>query len=771
MQPVTNTSPQLPVGGLFFVTIPTVNPNVCCMCMSTLVAAQNIPAGTSVYTANHDVNSDSHSNNVDMYEYPYDYNYNYNNDGVLNEEGQKQKQKQKQEQEQKEECETENKHKEDDNDEEDDDDDDNDEDDDENDEDYDDDDDNDNDDNEEEQKEADEEEEKEEKEEEDANKEKKEEKDEDNNDDNMDVDDDTNDVVPHNNMDVTRANTVVYGNGNGNGSSINNNSNNNKVKLSVTSPSPLLVGKSVSHVSTTNTCASVVTTDLLRQRFKRQSLDELQIEQENDQVLLSSAVKLLESAGSDDDTTFASSPSILNLKTYIAECKDILRAREAVMTQKRRHEYRRLILQTPPNNYDFFCRQDPQKQYELIEESRQINKMLISAIPPRNQVLSNSFLSMEEKLVVVKKLNQIESDITNEVFSSSTSRMQYWISTFLQIPFGKYSSDITSPSCAAMTTTDRLLYARDILDKAAVGMQAAKQQILQQLAVYLTNPQGTKGCVMGFHGSPGVGKTNLVVNGLSKVFGTNRPAVFIGLGGFTDGTALCGHQETWEGATCGRIVQELIACKCMDPIFVFDELDKVADTPRGEEIINILMQMVDPVVNNKFQDKYFAGINIDLSRCFFVFTYNHEDKISPILLDRIYRVKIEDYTLKDKIVICRQHLIPQIVSKIGFANSDHVILSDAIIEFMLNEYCGGSREGGVRSLQKCITSLYTALHVEYLMSLPSKTKTTNANVNANDATATTNNIVITVQDLRKYLIVEEIARKSSNYATMHALYS
>ena len=110
----------------------------------------------------------------------------------------------------------------------------------------------------------------------------------------------------------------------------------------------------------------------------------------------------------------------------------------------------------------------------------------------------------------------------------------------------------------------------------------------------------------------GTGKTTLVKDGISKIL--NRPFALIALGGATDSSCLEGHGYTYEGSTWGKIVDILIQTRCSNPIIYFDELDKISDTPRGEEIIGILTHLIDATQNNNFHDKYFSEIDFDLSK-------------------------------------------------------------------------------------------------------------------------------------------------------------
>ena len=204
--------------------------------------------------------------------------------------------------------------------------------------------------------------------------------------------------------------------------------------------------------------------------------------------------------------------------------------------------------------------------------------------------------------------------------------------------------------------------------------------------------------------------TSLVKEGISKIL--NRPFAFIALGGATDSSFLEGHGYTYEGSTWGKIVQILIESKCMNPVIYFDELDKISDTPRGEEIAGILTHLTDTTQNSQFHDKYFAEINFDLSKCLFIFSYNDETKVNSILKDRMYRIKTKGYMSKEKTVIANNYLLPKIREQVRF-NSDDIIIPNDVIAHINDLHC--NKEDGVRNLKRCLEIIYTKLNLYRLM--------------------------------------------------------
>lgn len=198
--------------------------------------------------------------------------------------------------------------------------------------------------------------------------------------------------------------------------------------------------------------------------------------------------------------------------------------------------------------------------------------------------------------------------------------------------------------------------------------------------------------------------------GISKIL--NRPFAFIALGGATDSSFLEGHSYTYEGSTWGKIVQILIDSKCMNPVIYFDELDKISETPKGEEIAGILTHLTDTSQNSQFHDKYFSEIDFDLSKCLFIFSYNDETKVNPILKDRMYRIQTKGYTLKQKTVISNQYLLPRIRDQVKFSSED-IIIPEETIHYLVDTFC--NKEDGVRNLKRCLEIIHTKLNLFRLM--------------------------------------------------------
>ena len=250
-----------------------------------------------------------------------------------------------------------------------------------------------------------------------------------------------------------------------------------------------------------------------------------------------------------------------------------------------------------------------------------------------------------------------------------------------------------------------------VLDDSVYGHSKAKRQIERVIGQWITGEQS--GYCFGFEGPPGVGKTSLARKGLANCLkdkdGTTRPFSFIALGGSSNGSTLSGHNYTYVGSTWGRIVDILMEQKCMNPIIFIDELDKVSRTENGKEIIGILTHLIDPTQNEGFQDKYFNGIDIDMSKALFIFSYNDVSSIDKILLDRIHRIKFDHLTLFDKLEITTKYILPELYEKIGL--NDIIQLDNQVIKFIIENY---TNESGVRKLKEILFEIISEINLEIL---------------------------------------------------------
>uniref|UniRef100_A0A6C0KXR8 Uncharacterized protein n=1 Tax=viral metagenome TaxID=1070528 RepID=A0A6C0KXR8_9ZZZZ len=357
------------------------------------------------------------------------------------------------------------------------------------------------------------------------------------------------------------------------------------------------------------------------------------------------------------------------------------------------------------NDFNFFDSLLVDEQKKIIKELREINKICRIEKPYRITLLESSIPSIF-KAAAMKKINLLRY---MEPGSGEYYKIKSWVDTFMHIPFGVNRSLPINISDGVDACHEFMEQAKNTLDSAVYGLNDAKMQIMQMLGQLVTNPSAL-GTAIAIQGPMGTGKTTLVKEGISKIL--NRPFAFIALGGATDSSFLEGHSYTYEGSTWGKIVQIIIDSKCMNPVIYFDELDKISETPKGEEIAGILTHLTDTSQNSQFHDKYFAEIDFDLSKCLFIFSYNDETKVNPILRDRMYRICTKGYDSKQKIVISNNYLLPKIREQVKFQQED-IIISDDAINHIIENYC--NKEDGVRNMKRCLEIIYTKLNLYRLM--------------------------------------------------------
>jgi ATP-dependent Lon protease len=340
------------------------------------------------------------------------------------------------------------------------------------------------------------------------------------------------------------------------------------------------------------------------------------------------------------------------------------------------------------------------KKKKLNKQMKQIEALVSEGDVPRKFRVLELPIQDSTKASVIKKIDML-GQMEDE--GGDTHKLRSWIDGFMRIPFGDTvplpvkMDDGPAPCAAFLSET------RSSLDKAVYGMEPAKTQIMQILAQWIANP-GSVGNVIALKGPMGVGKTSFAKNGVASVL--KRPFEFFSLGGATDSANFVGHSYTYEGSMWGRVVDSLINARCMNPVMYFDELDKVSETPHGQEIVSMLIHLTDRSQNSQFHDRYFAGVDIDLSQCLFVFSFNDESKVHPILKDRMQMITCTGYSADDKFQIVEKYIWPQMLERTNFKELS--IKSDAI-KFLIREY--SSEEEGVRTLIRALETLTTRINL------------------------------------------------------------
>ena len=360
---------------------------------------------------------------------------------------------------------------------------------------------------------------------------------------------------------------------------------------------------------------------------------------------------------------------------------------------------------TSKNDFKYFKNLEKKKKEEYLKKINELKEINNNVDKPKLLKIIESDINLSNKAIIVNKIQNYKS---LSPYSGEYFKLKNWVEGINKIPFGVYKKPCVSLSVSSKKDIKNYLdKVKNDMDDAVYGHDNAKKQILQVIAQTITK-SSEGGSVIAIQGPPGVGKTQLIQDGISKAL--DKPFEFISLGGATDSAFLEGFDYTYEGSRWGKLIDCIMNAKCMNPVIFFDELDKVSDTSKGEEIINVLMHITDSTQNNHFNDKYFQGIDFDLSKCIFIFSFNDEWKINRILKDRMYIIRTDGFQLNEKIKISKNYLIPKIINSVGY-KEENIILSDDVIKFIIENY---TFEGGVRKLKECVLEICKEINLRRL---------------------------------------------------------
>ena len=355
-------------------------------------------------------------------------------------------------------------------------------------------------------------------------------------------------------------------------------------------------------------------------------------------------------------------------------------------------------------NINYFHKLEKDKKTKYLSEIKKLNEINELNMPLKFKIL-NSDMDLNTKAIAMRNIEKLNE---MDVSTGEYSKMDKWINGLISIPFNKFVSLSVNNNNTIEEKREFIVNTKSILDKSIYGHNDAKTHILQVIGKWIKNPQ-SQGNVLALQGPMGNGKTTLVKEGIAKAIG--RPFSFIALGGQSDSSLFEGHSYTYEGSHWGRIIDILIESKCMNPVIYFDELDKVSETYKGEEIIHMLTHLTDPSQNSLFQDNYYPGINIDLSKVLFIFSFNDESKVNRVLKDRMYVINTKGFNTKEKNKICRDYVLPELYDTYLFKHED-IIINDDILEYVIDKFT--NKEEGVRNLKRCIESIISKINIYYL---------------------------------------------------------
>jgi flagellar biosynthesis GTPase FlhF len=359
---------------------------------------------------------------------------------------------------------------------------------------------------------------------------------------------------------------------------------------------------------------------------------------------------------------------------------------------------------------DFFIQVTEPKRKDIIKALQDLKNITSVDTPYKFRILSSA-MDLYSKKIALYKTDQL---LNTEPGTGDYYKLKTWLDTLLDIPWGEHNYINVHDAMVPQFLSN----ARATMDTVIHGQDETKDIIIQIISKMLTNP-GKCGNVFAIYGPPGVGKTTIIKDGMSKALGI--PFAFLSLGGATDSSYLDGHGYTYEGSTPGKIVDILRKVRCMNPIFYFDELDKVSETRKGEEVANLLIHLTDPSQNTLFQDKYLGNVNMDISKSIFVFSFNDITKVNPILLDRMELIYVKGFTPEEKLAITRNYILPEMLEtyKLYLPTSTEqppqktpaVVFTDENLDYVINYENLSVKEQGVRQIKRRLEKICSQLNI------------------------------------------------------------
>lgn len=315
----------------------------------------------------------------------------------------------------------------------------------------------------------------------------------------------------------------------------------------------------------------------------------------------------------------------------------------------------------------------------------------------------NQLEKYKERIDKSKLTKEGKEKLSNELLrlknmslsSSEANVIRTYLDWVLDIPWGKYSKESID-----------VVKAREVLDDEHYGLDDVKDRVIEYLAVKKFS-KSQKGPILCLVGPPGVGKTS-IARSIAKAI--NRKYSRISLGGMRDEAEIRGHRKTYVGAIPGRIAYALKESKTMNPLILFDEIDKINSDYKGDPS-DALLEILDNEQNKDFRDSYLE-IPMNLSRAMFIATANTLDTIPRPLLDRMEVIEVTGYTYEEKFNIAKNHLINKILDDLDI-DRKLIDIKDSAIKEVIEGY---TRESGVRGLERKLSSLIRKALAEILKS-------------------------------------------------------
>lgn len=371
----------------------------------------------------------------------------------------------------------------------------------------------------------------------------------------------------------------------------------------------------------------------------------------------------------------------LDRQEYLEESDWELKAQKLSATLKV-EAYKRNVMRDIDKKLDENLKEN-QKEFLLREQIKVIKKELgedESEFDNMKKQISELKASEEVKTKLNKEISRMER---MNVSSPEYAILRNYLDIALSLPWGEYTEDNYD-----------LEHIRNVLDEDHYGIEKVKNRIIEAIAVKKLAGNNNKAPIICLVGSPGVGKTS-IAQSIARALG--KEYIHMSLGGIRDEAEIRGHRKTYIGSMPGRIISCMSKAKTSNPLFLFDEIDKMTSDMRGDPS-SAMLEVLDPNQNANFRDNYLE-LPFDLSQVMFIMTANTLSTIQKPLLDRMEIIEMDGYTVCEKVEIAKRYLVPKQKKQNGIEECE-VVFEDSALEAIIDGY---TRESGVRELERQIS--------------------------------------------------------------------
>ena len=319
--------------------------------------------------------------------------------------------------------------------------------------------------------------------------------------------------------------------------------------------------------------------------------------------------------------------------------------------------------------------------------------------------------SIENKTVIIRHYNNMRQ---LDVNSSEYYKNKIFVDLSISYPWNKFFdiNDVIQNDIHKNSIRAFILYLKSAFDKYIYGMDNVKNEIINIVCKFITNPQSNRNNI-ALCGPAGVGK-NRFIKILSDVLGL--PMKVISLGGVKDTSFFLGHGYVYVESGPGKIIQNIIDSKISNPIIYFDELDKVSKGDGGKDIYSFLTYLTDPTQNVEYSDHYFYGMKFDLSKVFYIFTFNDIELIDRVLLDRLNIIHVDSPSTDDIINILGNYSLQEIKKNIGIQNE--IIIERDCFKIIINhfkQFIDPNISSGIREYYRALEKILLEINKDILL--------------------------------------------------------